>query len=117
MSISQQNLTEINNLINRDVEFVKARKFSTLTVGKIYLIKKINIVPTRYGKSVVVTLYDRTHDSTFHSFLPKHVVETLTDEVVQSMNNDRYTLTYLGKSSQVSYNGNSRSQLNFGVLE
>lgn len=119
MSVSQQTLTEINNMINKEVECVERRKLSALTVGKIYLIKKIIFVTTRYGKSIVVTLYDRTHDVTFESFLPKRVAETMTNEAVESMNNssDRYTLTYLGQSSHVFSGGNTRTLFNFGILE
>ena len=119
MSVSQQTLTEINNMINKDVEFVERRKFTTLTIGKIYLIKKIIFVTTRYGKSIVVTLYDRTDDVIFESFLPKRVVESMTNEAVESMNNssDRYTLTYLGQSVCVFSGGNTRALLNFGILE
>lgn len=119
MSVSQQTLTEINNMINKDLECVERRKLSELTVGKVYLIKKICFVTTRYGKGIVVALYDRTHNVTFESFLPKRVAETMSNEAVESMNksSDRYTLTYLGQSSHVYSSGNTRTLFNFGVLE
>ena len=117
MSISKQTLTEINDLISKD-EFVERRKVSTLIVGRIYVIKKINCMATRFGKSIVVTLYDPTENATFESFLPKRVVETLTDDTVEKMNkaSGQYSLTYLGQSSNVVAGGNSRALLNFGCL-
>lgn len=119
MSISKQSLGEINNMINKNVEFLERRKLSALTVGQTYMLKKIIFITTRYGKSIVVTLYDPTHDVTFETFLPKRVAETLTDDTVESMNksNDKYTLTYLGQSSPVSSGGNTRALFNFGFLE
>ena len=117
MSISKQTLTEINDLISKD-EFFERRKISTLTVGKIYVIKKINSVATRFGNSIVVTLHDATDNATFETFLPKRVVETLSEDTIETMNkaSGQYSLTYLGQSSNVIAGGNSRALLNFGCL-
>lgn len=119
MSISQQTLADINNMINKDVEFIERRKLSALTVGEPYMLKKISLITTRYGKSIVVTLYDRTHDVTFETFLPKRVTETLSEDIVESMGklSDKYTLTYLGQSPHVYSGGNTRALINFGFVE
>lgn len=110
-------LAEINDMISKD-EFLERRKIATLTVGKVYVIKKINFVATRFGKSIVVTLHDPTDNATFETFLPKRVVETLTNDTVEIMNkaSDQYSLTYLGQSSNVSAGGNTRALINFGCL-
>jgi hypothetical protein len=118
-AISRQSLEEINNIINKDVEVLERKKFSALTVGKMYIIKKIQFMTTRFGKTIVVTLFDSIEDVTFQTFLPKRVVETLSEDIVKSMNlsSDKYTVTYLGQSSNVYSSGNTRALLNFGILE
>jgi hypothetical protein len=118
MSLSKQSLSEINIMLNKDVEFLERRKFSTLTVDEIYFIKKIIIMTTRYGKAILARLHDKTNNVTFETFLPKHVLETLSEYTIEIMNkSDKYTLTYLGHSSQVFSGGKTRKLLNFGSLE
>lgn len=119
MSVSRQTLAELNNTINKDVELMERRKISSLDVGKIYVIKKILFVPTRFGKSIIATLFDSSDNVTFQAFLPKRVVEMLSEDTIKMMNNSdgKYTITYLGQSSTVHSSGNTRSFLNFGMLE
>ena len=123
MSISGETLAEINNMINKDVEFRERRKFTTLTVGKIYGIRKMTFMTTRFGRTIVVTLYDPTDGAMFDTFLPKRVVEMLTADIFETMSKscDKYTLTYLGQSSNIlgggGGGGNTRALFNFGCLE
>jgi hypothetical protein len=119
-AISRQRLIEINNMINKDVELIERKKFSNLIVGRMYIIKKIVFMTTRFGPAIVVTLFDSLDNVTFQTFLPKRVVETLSEDMVKTMNSspdDKYTLTYLGQSTTVYSGGKTKALLNFGILE
>lgn len=119
MSISREMLLEINNILNKEHEFLERRKFTSLTVGAKYIIKKIVFMTTRFGKAVHATLYDVTSEATFETFLPKRVADTLPETTVEIMNNSngKYTVTYLGQSPKIIVGGNARSLLTFGCLE
>lgn len=119
MSIFKKTIDEINSMLNQDVEIVERRAITSLTIGEAYVIKKIILMSTRFGKAILVTLYDKTHNETFQSFLPKRITETLAEETIETLNklDDKYTLIYLGQSSKVFSGGNSRAILNFGVSE
>ena len=116
--VSKEELSKINNMLNNDLEFSERRKISALTVGKIYIIKKMILMITRFGKTILVHLHDETHNVTFETFLPKRVAETVPEGFIETMNQSesKYTLAYLGQSSQA-YFGNTRSLLTFGCLE
>ena len=119
MSVSKEFLDKINSMLSKNGDMVDQKKIIDLTVGEVYIIKKMVSMTTRFGKSIVVRLYDKTHDATFECFLPKRVVEMLPDGTVDIMNTseDKYTLTYLGQSSHVFSGGKTRALLNFGTVE
>lgn len=119
MSISKQTIDEINSKLNQDVEIVEQRNITSLTIGEAYVIKKMAFISTRFGKTILATLYDKTVNETFQSFLPKRVVETLSEDTIESMNkiDNKYSLTYLGQSTRVFSGGNTKAILNFGVVE
>lgn len=119
MDLSKETLSEINSIINREYEIVERRKFTALTVGVAYIIKKVLFLHTRFGETILVTLYDSSKEETFETFLPKRVAETLTENITEAMNqsNGKYTLTYLGQSPGIVAGRNSRALLNFGCLE
>lgn len=114
-----QTINEINNLLNKEIEFAERRKITSLRVGEAYIIKKMASLTTRFGKAILVTLYDQTLNEAFESFLPKRVVETLAEDTVETMNKSegKFTLTYLGQSSHVFSGGVTKTLLNFGMLE
>lgn len=118
MSLSKEMLTAINDVINKESEILERKKFTTLNIGAVYIIKKIIFLTTRFGKAIVATLYDRENDVMFQTFLPKRVAETISEDTVELMNKSdgKYTVTYLGQSSNV-ISGNSKALLNFGFLE
>lgn len=117
MSISKNTFEQINKKLE-EIELVERKSISSLTVGKIYIIKNMVSMTTRFGKTILATLHDKTSNLTFQSFLPKRVVQTFTDDLVQLINkfDDKYYLCYLGQSSVLA-GGNTRALLNFGVLE
>jgi len=119
MSLSNEILTEINNSINKEHVVVERKKFTTLTVGTNYIVKKLTFLTTRFGKAIIVMLYDSGNDATFETFLPKRVVENLSGDIIEIMNKSegKYTLTYLGQSPNLTLGGNSKALLNFGCLE
>ena len=119
MSIVKEILDKINLVLTKDVEFIEMRKISTLDVGKIYLIQGIKILNTRFGRAILVILYDEGNNLTFQSFLPKRVSDTLTDDTVKIINEagGKYTLTDLGQGTKV-FSGNvTKILLNFGYIE
>jgi hypothetical protein len=120
MSISKTDLEKINRVVGSDVEvkMFDQKKISELTVGEAYIIEKIHSFNTRFGKAVIVRLYDKSANNIFESFLPKRVAETLSDEDMSCINQSmgKYTLTYLGQGSRVFY-GHTRSLLKFSCLE
>lgn len=118
MSLTKQFFDGLNEQINKDVEFLECRKFAALDVGVIYLIKSLDPVNTRFGKSIIATLLDPIHNIAFQTFLPKRISETLTNDVIDNINisSEKYTLTYLGQSSNP-VGGLSRSLVNFGLME
>jgi hypothetical protein len=119
MSISRETLDEINKVVSKDVEFIERRKISNLDMGKVYIIKKMVSLVTRFGKTILVTLLDESENITFNTFLPKRVAETLTENLVDVMNGSdgKYTLTYLGQSKQVFAGNNTRALVSFGCVE
>jgi hypothetical protein len=121
MGASSKNiLLQINGMINKEYEILEQKKFTTLTVGMSYPIKNIKFLPTRFGKAIVATLYDSVNNVTFKTFLPKRVVETLTEYHIDAMNNSdgKYTVIYLGQSpNQIGGVDKSKALLNFGYLE
>lgn len=119
MGISNQILTEINDNINK-INLLERKKVSSLTVGEIYIIHKIVPLTTRFGKTLLITLCDKTASAApFQSFLPKRVADNLSDETIEIMNKSEggYTLTYLGQSAPVFLGGGSRAIINFGCLQ
>lgn len=119
MSIPKETLDQINDLLSKDVAFVERRKITELTVGKVYKIQKMISMVTRFGKTILVTLYDKTHNVTFEIFLPKRAAENLSDDIVDIMNTSggKYTLCYLGQSSHVFSGNNTRTLLKFDCFE
>lgn len=119
MAIPKETLDKINTLLSKEPEFIECRKISSLTVGNAYVIKKIVYINTRFGKTILVTLYDESNDKLFQSFLPKRVVETMSEKNVENMNmsEGKYTLTYMGQSLQTFSGGKTRTLLSFGYLE
>ena len=58
----------------------------------------MSVINTRFGKSIVVNLLEESTIATFKSFLPKRVVDLISEDIISKINssNGKYTLTYLG---------------------
>ncbi|KAJ8974987.1 hypothetical protein NQ317_003176 [Molorchus minor] len=76
------------------------------------------LLDTRYGKAILVHLFDESANITFKSFLPKRVTEHLKADLMDKINlpEAKYTLTYLGQS-QSSFGGKEKSLLKFDLKE
>lgn len=112
-------LTELNNLINREMEIVEQRPLSSLTVDKCYIIKKLMVINSRFGKVVLAHLYDESSNTVFKSYLPKRVTEYLNGDIVDKINSSeqiKYTLTYLGQNTPAFVGGKPRSLIKFDLL-
>jgi len=117
MTASNDIVVEINNMLNKDFNYLERKKISSLKINEAYLIRKLVPMVTRFGKTILATLYDKTDDVVFETFLPKRIAEIITENNINIMNSShKYTLTYLGQSSH-SYAGHTKSLLNFGCLE
>lgn len=99
MAISEIDLLALNELINQDSQVLEHKPISSLTINKSYIIKKMLPVNTRFGKSIVMHLFEESTITTFKSFLPKRVVDNLSEDIIDQINssNGKYTFTYLGQ--------------------
>lgn len=107
-------LESLNTNLSKSVE---SRSISSLTVNQKYIIKQIAHVSTRYGKTVSLILYEENGVDTFLVFLPKRVLETITDTVIDKLNDPdkKFVFIYLGQ--KVLLNGSkSQSLFKFGYL-
>lgn len=117
MAISEVDLLALNELINQDMQVLEQRSISALILNKPYIIKKISLVNTRFGKSIIVTLFEESSITTFKSFLPKRFVEIICENTIDKINssNGKVTLTYLGQSSPAYPGAKSSPLISFGV--
>lgn len=118
MEISLSTLSELNNLINREMESVEQRRLSSVTVDKPYVIKKLTVVNSRFGKVILAHLFDDSSNTTFKSYLPKRVTEYLDVGIMDKINSSdlKYTLTYLGQDQPSFVGGKSRALVKFGLI-
>lgn len=119
MAVSKINLTSINNNIVQNDEILEKRSISSLTLFKAYIIKKLLMLNTRFGKTVSATLFDASVNTTFKSFLPKRVTDQLTEDIINEINvsNGKYTLTYTGQSLPIYAGAKTRSLIKFDIME
>lgn len=118
MALSCEDLNKINNNINSDFENISLRQFTSLEINRPYLIFTLSMMNSRYGKCVLATLFD-DNDRKFKCFLPKRVVEHLSEENLSKINftQAKYTLTYIGQSKPLFKDAKCRPLLKFGLLE
>lgn len=112
------NLLTLNERIIEDTEVLEQKPISSLTLNKVYVIKKMLMLNTRFGKSVLVNLLDEGTNTTFKSFLPKRVAELLNVSLIEEINasDGKYALIYLGQSSPMYVGAKSRSLIKFEVI-
>lgn len=112
-------LSQLNSIINQDVEILEQKPVSSLSINQAYIIKNISVLKTKFGRALLVTLFDESANTTFRSFLPKRVTEHLQDDLVDKINlsGSKYTVTYLGQSLPVFKGAKSKSLLKFDIIE
>lgn len=106
MSLSEIDLEALNVNLDKRVE---SKSISSLTINHKYVIKNISHVSTRYGKTVSLILYEENGADTFLVFLPKRVLDTITEEVIEKVNNSNKKLAFIYLGQKVSLNS-SKSQ-------
>lgn len=114
-----ETFAHLNNISSKSVENIEQRLLSSLVVNKLYIIKKISVFNTRFGKSALIYLFDSNANTTFKSFLPKRVVECLTTDILDKINlsHNEYTLTYLGQSSHFFDGAKTRPLVRFDCIK
>lgn len=117
--ITSINLLALNERINEDVNVFEQKSISSLALNKTYIIKKMLMLNTRFGTSILVNLFDKDTYTTFKTFLPKRVVELLNADVIEEVNSSggKYTLVYLGQSSPIYVGAKSRSLIKFETID
>lgn len=117
MAISELDLLALNAIINESTEALEQRSISSLIVNKAYIIKKISVVNTRFGKSIAINLFEESTVTTFKSFLPKRVVEVINEDIINKINSSggKYTLTYLGQRPPMYIGAKSSAIIQFGI--
>lgn len=117
MDVSKSELYELNEMINRNV-CLEQKSISSLVINKGYLIKKMFVLDTRYGKAILAHLFDDGENKTFKSFLPKRVTDHLKIDLINKMNSSdaKYTLTYMGQSIPNSC-GKAGSLIKFDIVQ
>ena len=113
MSLTKEVIEKINDGFNKAREQLERKPFSSLDIGKQYILKKIQFVNSRFGKTVFTTLLDEENNKMFTSFLPKRCVEFISEETVEAMNNSNecYKIIYLGQSEPEYMGAKTRSLL------
>ena len=117
MAVSKKDLENINEIINSEVKIFETKSISTLIVGRSYVIESMCISTTRFGKAIMVLLFDDIAKETFKSWLPKRVVEQFKEDIVTGINSSpgKYSLTYLGQTPLPG--SKSRSMISFNLIE
>lgn len=93
--MTTEELEMINSKINEVPKFDR-RSFKSLTVNKPYPIRSLAVTETRYGRCVVSQLLDS--GEVFQCWLPKRLVDTLTENFINVVNAkpDTYTVSHVG---------------------
>ena len=112
------NLLTLNDRINENVEILEQKSISALILNKVYVIKKMLVLNTRFGKSILVHLFDENTNTTFKSFLPKRITELLNAFFIEEINSSdgKYALIYLGQSSPMYVGAKPRSLIKFELV-
>lgn len=119
MSISKAELEVLNDAINKEEEIYDQVSISSLLINHAYLMKNISICNTKYGKAVLVVIFDDINNITVKSWLPKKVSDHLTENIVKQLgsSDSQYTITYLGQSIPLFHNAKTHSLISFDVIE
>lgn len=116
MAISELDLLALNAMINESTDVLEQKPISSLIINKAYIIKKMSMINTRFGKSIIVNLFEESTITTFKSFLPKRVVEHISEDLIEKINlsGGKYTLTYLGQRPPMYVGAKSSAMIRLG---
>lgn len=118
--VSEINLASINeNINNSHYDVYECKPLTTLTINKPYTIKKMQVLNSRYGRCLLAILLDTNLNSTFKTFLPERVLETLTDDIIAKINcsQGKYTLAYEGQSIPLAMGRKPKSLIKFDIVK
>lgn len=112
-------LADLNKVSSQGAEILELRSISSLNVNKAYIIKRMSVFKTRFGKSCLVHLFDEGENINFKSFIPKRIAECISDDIVEKINSspDGYTLSYLGQSAPIFEGAKTSSLIKFDRSE
>lgn len=112
------NLLTLNERINENIEILEQKSISSLILNKAYVIKKMLVFNTRFGKTILVNLFDEITNTTFKSFLPKRITELLNAFFIEEINSSdgKYALIYLGQSSPMYVGAKPRTLIKFELV-
>lgn len=118
MALSRDDLDIINNNINGEFNDIARKSISSLEINTSYLIKKLSLVNTRYGKCILAVLFDQKNNLDFKCFLPKRVTEHMPEDILDKMNSswEEYTLTYIGQSEPAFKDAKCKALIKFGIV-
>lgn len=73
MSIYKNELTSINDTINREIEVVPIKTLTSFTFDRAYVNEAMSI--KKFGKAILVTLEAKTKKVTFKTWLSKRITD------------------------------------------
>lgn len=113
------NLAIINENINSNHDVFECKSLTSLIINKPYIIKKMCVLNSRYGRCILTILLDSNLNNTFKTFLPERVLETLTDNIIATINasQGKYTLTYEGQSIPLATGRRPKSLIKFDTIK
>lgn len=116
MALSKIDLEMLNHSFNMET---LTKSLSSLEVDTVYKILQISILNTRFGKAVLVKIYDDKENAIFKVWLPKRAVEQITEDVTEKMNRSdiKYGLIYLGQSAPTFNGGKPKCLFKFAIVE
>jgi hypothetical protein len=117
--MSREALEKINSVINRYADPLPRKKFTTLDVGVGYLIRRLSVTESRFGKCISAILEGKNDLKLFTTFLPRRMVDIFGGDIVEAVNKSdgKYTLTYLGQSEPPYPGAFTRALIRFDLIE
>jgi hypothetical protein len=117
--MSREALEKINSVINRYDDPLPKKKLTTLDVGVGYVIKRISVSNSRFGKCICAILADKSDFKLFTTYLPQRTVDIFSADIVEAINKSdgKYTLTYLGQSEPPYPGAFTKALIKFDFIE
>ena len=93
--------------INSSTSFTPAenKNLKELTVDRKYTITDLKSVKTRFGRSVLISLYDSIEEKSYNCFSTKKISSILTDETIKNINLSEESLYLIYKGEVKAFSG------------